>query len=336
MIDTQVRALFEEVLDDEPEALPPVDEDVARGRRLRRRRRHQLAATALAATVAAAVAVTALPDLGLRSPDAGSTLAPAADTVARTGEPPRILLGDPSWTVTHSFEVRPESGEVQLTRAGDTAQINWYLPDDPATTILADRRAAGHDEETVTVLGHEGRLFHYGDRDYEVIWQHGNYEIYLRAHVDSRDDVDALIGGLRLVDDDTWLAAMPDDYVRAVDNSRAVAEISADTPVPDSFSDLVEDRLYYVDPTDEHALTVETLHWVACSWVREWVQAEWQDEPISIDDELAEVIERADDEDAITEESVWTYARAIVDGETVIDGTLMAHSAPDDLRCGGW
>jgi hypothetical protein len=330
VIDTELRALFDEVLQNEPLKTPTVDDDVARGRRLQHRRRRRIATAALGAAIVTAVTATALPGTLMRSADA--PLGPSTETVTQIDANPFFLINDPAWTI-----MRAEIDDVKAAwykRGSDRATISWYDVEDQTSSSLVQNREAALTEVSTTVLGRDGSIFILAD-GFELIWWDGATEISVRAQVGSLDEFQAVIDTVREVDAETWLSAT-ERYAHDYDNVAAIAEIASNVPVPDSFPSLAEGRLDRIDPDDEQGLTEGTLHWVACAWVREWVDAERSSDRIDIRDQLSQVVDWAAEHDVRMDKTVWTSAQAITDGKWTVEGRSIADHAPEELRCGGW
>lgn len=330
MIDTELRALFDEVLQDEPLKTPTVHDDVARGRRLQHRRRRRIATAALGAAIVTAVTATDLPGTLMRSADI--PLGPSTETVTQIDANPFFLINDPAWTI-----MRADLSDVKTAwykRGSDRATISWYDVEDPTTSSLVQNREAALTEIPTTVLGRDGSIFILAD-GFELIWWDGATEISVTAQVSSLDEFQAVIETVHEVDAETWIGAT-ERSARDYDNAAAIAEIASNVPVPDNFPSLAEGRLDRIDPDDEQGLTEGALHWVACAWVREWVDAERPSDRIDIRDQLSQVVDWAAEHNAITDATVWTSAQTIIDGETTVEGHTRTESILDGVSCGGW
>lgn len=328
MIDTELRTLFNELLQDETPPMPTIDEDLARGWRLRNRRRRRIAAAGIASAAAITLAAAVLPGSVMQGADV--SLGPSTSTMTDADTNPFFLLDDPAWTM-----MRADLSDVKTAwykRGSDRATIAWYHVEDPATSALAQNRRAGLAEIATTVLGSDASIFARDD-GFELVWRDGTIELSVNAVIGSLDEMHGLAESLRQVDAETFLATGDDELH---DNSAAIEEIASNVPVPDNFASLVEDRLNRFDPADEQGLTEGVMHWVACGWIREWVDAERSNDRNQIRTELSAVVDWAAEHDAITDATVWTSAQTIIDGETTVEGRTRTESVLDGVSCGGW
>lgn len=334
MIDSDIRTLFEEALGDDTPAHPTPDEDVARGRRLRRRRRQFHALAGLVATASIALAFALIPGPGFSGDDA--EIAADGEQPLTTEVAPTLLLDDPEWAVWNA-DLSGDGGRIQYKRGIESVYISWYEFDDPATTGLGNYRSQGLPEIPTTVLGHDAAIFEPDDGFYDLVWQENGVEVSVSGSFDSIEEFQDLVERVYEADEQTWLSFM-DDATRTFDNAEAIAEIAANVPVTETFQSRVAGRLDFIDPADEQLLTQEVLHWAACGWVRKRLDGYENQDPSYADDHLAQVLDYADAHNAVTEEPVWDYAEAIVAGEDTVNGRPLydLFYASKALRCGGW
>jgi hypothetical protein len=211
--------LLEEIMNSSTET-----SDLAAATERRTARRSWLVPAAAAAAVAALAVVATIPLWG--SDDGGSTApaGPPGSTSAPADPAPltQLALVAPGWTIDYTdFE-------------GDEEQeVNWVLDADPETSVQIKRMPArpgstlatytpqyrdvsdpDSDGEPTTIAGLEGRQWYYTPTNRVVALEPtGGYWYAVRAR--SMDDAAfaKLVPQLRLVDQDTLLRALPEDFV---------------------------------------------------------------------------------------------------------------------------
>src|SRR4051812_1411495 len=164
---------------------------IAIGHRTRRRRRAALAAPALAA---AAVAMAALLLV-----DRGGDRAWAAPLVRVAQAAPRLLVGEPGWTVTRADELGGESGEMTFSNGHLSVDLRWQ-PASGSTALVKDRDSATTEvARAAPVEGGAARVFRYDGpaNDFTALWVRGNHVLELRGVAASSAEFVALLASLR-------------------------------------------------------------------------------------------------------------------------------------------
>lgn len=220
--------------------------------------------SACLAAVVALLVFAGLPGGGRGGPE----FATAAIEVAEAN--PRLLVTEPGWSVTRADQFEADSGEITFSDGSHDLSIVWYparfydrylhdraLVSTPVRSTLLGRTATTVDysrEEYATMLAPEGKVF-----------------LEIRAKLGSKAAYDAVLGSLRPVDVDTWLAAMPASVVRPEDRVAAVEVALRGVPLPPDFDRAALEQEDTV--RDHYAFAIEVASAVACGWVESWLAA---------------------------------------------------------------
>jgi hypothetical protein len=184
---------------------------------------------------------------------------------------PLLLVEHPGWRVVRADQYEWDEGEVTFSDGEHELELTWR----PAAThdgYVHDRAADAGESWDLDIAGRHGKLFRY-DRttDFTTLWTDGDLSLELRGVFDDVDAYRAVAETLARVDEETWLAALPDDTVAPDERAAAVDEMLRDMPVhPDvSVAELEEGRAV----NDRYQLGARVSGAVACAWIRQWIDA---------------------------------------------------------------
>ena len=304
-------------------------------RRRRTTRRRRALAVSVVAPIAAAVAVAStLVGAG------GETAWASAVEVARAA--PRLLVGEPGWTIARADEFSAEYGEMTFVRGTRQLEVRWGPGQDHQFGV--EKRAAELDAlQTVTVAGDSARVFRYpGTNDFTAVWLRDGRSVEARGVAPSAAAFATTLTTLRQVDIDTWLAAMPDDVVKPASRADIVGEMLAGVPHPDGFDaaalrtgDGIRDR---------YQLGAQVSGAVACAWIGQWVDARLAGDESRAREAVTAMatshrwpILREMDEEGYYPEVLWELADAMATNAAVSGGkplTTIEESYADALGCG--
>lgn len=255
----------------------------------RRRRRRRLLLAAAGAT-AAAVAIAVLLIGGSRVAD--QPPAYGAELVRYAESTPLLLLDEPGWRVKSLIQVDGGQGVLGFaTGKGPVkqrwVQLSWY-PDARAGAVwrssLHPRIDRTPGRRFWTQLPNLGARIHIdtraesapqygrpGDHEMAALWKEGGQVLFLTTRVPSLAAFRERLEGLRRVDAETWLDAMPARVVKAAEYSPTVTEMLRGIPLPPGFdpSQVAHEGL----STDRYQVGAEVGGAVACAWFRQWGQA---------------------------------------------------------------
>jgi hypothetical protein len=241
---------------------------------LARRRRRRLPRRRIAAGLAAAAALAAFVVLAVsaREGDRQGT-AWAAQLVKLAKDSPLLLLDRPGWKVTRADEydsspTKVLEGEMTFTDpAGRNADLHWRGGD--LATWQKDRAHGAPLVRQFTVMGHRAQIVRYaGSDDYAALWADDDGRVLeFRTVAPSLAAYERLLDGLRRVDVDAWLSAMPPSVIKTADRAHVVQEMLGDIDVPPGFdAKALEDGSL----KDRYQLGAEVTGAVACAWIVRW------------------------------------------------------------------
>jgi hypothetical protein len=264
------------------------------GRAPRRRPVAALVAAVIVALVIVAIAVLrhegaappAAPPPSQPAPTAPPTAPPTTPTLSAKA---RLLLDD-SWTVIRADEQEPGYTEMTFQRAVDGRIIRLTWRHGPIEQWRGDEALVDLDT-TVSVLGSSAQVLHIPD----LIAQDANppsatvapdtrvaqFRILAAVGADVLDitvlgsdlaDLQTLMDAWRVVDDDTWMAALPRSVVQPDERERATRDALVGVPTPPGF----------IAPTngpdsrvrDHYQFSAEVTRAVACAWLDQWFTAQ--------------------------------------------------------------
>ena len=287
----------------------------------------------IASTMIAGVGVTDY--LRDERPVPPSTEERAPNNVDRTDAgAPLVLLDEPGWSVTYIDQYGPDEGEIGFTNGEREADLYWR-PERLHDSYVQDRRAEDEGEWDAEILGSEARFFKYqGADDFTALWVDGALSLELRASARDIDEFRALAAALTTVDEETWLAAMPENAVLPQERAATVEEMLEDVPV---HPDIDVAELKSGDSVvDRYQLGAKVTGTVACAWIGQWLDARSKGDLVAAreaEDAMASarewsVLVEMKDQGGWTE-TVWYYADAVVEGrEDRVNEELYANGKP--------
>jgi hypothetical protein len=259
----------------------------ARAARLRQRMRRRQAAhrrrrltVARAAAVAVAVAVVATLMLGGGSNPGGRPAPAFGARLVRFAEASPLLLLDASgWQVHYADEQTASEGEMHFASgaaAGVSGEAELHWRGGRLRDWVSDRAASADLTTTAPVLGTSAHVFRYagghsGSEDIAALWRKDGRVLEFRATVRDVAAFEQLLASLRRVDETTWLKALPASVISAAQQAPTVREMLRGIPLP---ANLDVSRIGNPDLTkDRYQLGATVAGTVACTWVKDWLQA---------------------------------------------------------------
>jgi len=188
---------------------------------------------------------------------------------------PLLLITAEGWSVTRADEYGVKSGEITFKNGKQEIDLFWR----PAKThddYVRDRAASGPELEPMTIAGKEAVVFQTeGTTAFQAMWLEGPLSLELSGGAESEAAFRKLAASLQFVDEETWLAAMPDDTITPEQRADAVDEMLADIPVhPDV--DIQELKAQHT-VSDRYQLGAQVTGAVACAWIEQWIEAKQKD-----------------------------------------------------------
>jgi hypothetical protein len=247
-----------------------------RPRRAKRRRapRWALPSLGTAAIAGAAVLIVSLAGGGGGKLSPAPERAWAAAAVRVANAVPRLLVGEPGWRVTRADEFTVDQGEMTFSNGSATVDLTWSRGS--LRTWVADRAADSKALPPVDVLGTPAKVFRYRGPfdDFTALWRSGRLTMELRSGYPPRLPVEEyrrVLGSLKAVSVDEWLAAMPSSVVLPGETKHAVDEMLAGVPLPEGFdADALKRRAAV---RDRYQLGARVSGAVACAWIEQWIGA---------------------------------------------------------------
>ncbi len=263
------------------------------------------AAIGIGAAAASATAVVAVVVLGGGSVGPGKETAYAAEAVRIAEANPRLLVGEPGWSVTRADEFEPESGSMEFSDGTGKLNINWnevpdeYPEDAYATTVdylpeydqwyripISCASLDGPDNcdvfERMTrneVLGETATLLEskmvrpsgVSTRFTVFMPSDNRYRVMMDAYEMTRERFLEVLASIQPTDVDTWLAALPERVVRPLERPEVVDQMLADVPVPPSVD--VEALKGEASAASRYHLGAAVTSAVACAWLDQWAES---------------------------------------------------------------
>lgn len=233
-------------------------------RRLFRWRLPGLAAAAVAAAAVLAIVLIGGGDRLGTSPER----AWAKPALRVANAVPRLLIGQPGWTVTRADEFSVREGEMTLRNGPRRVYLFWR----PGSfREWVDDRA--HDADRlapVNILGTEATVFRYRGPygGLTALWRNGRYTMELTASGFPAAEYRRVLRSLKTVGVDEWLGAMPPSVVLPADSERVAEAMLAGIPRPDGFE--LESQ---TGVRERYHLGARVAGGVACAWIEQWVEA---------------------------------------------------------------
>ncbi|MDO8392030.1 MAG: hypothetical protein Q7V57_16255 [Actinomycetota bacterium] len=314
------RHLLEAIMSNTLETVTPL----APGRHRSRRRTRRLMVVGAMAVAAATVATVVIVGGG----DGGSKPAYAADILAVAEANDRVLIDLPGWSVSRADEFTVDQGEMTFSDGAHEVEVHWRQGSEYASWV--NDRASGNDDlGTVTVLGRQGRMFRYvGTQDYTALVEPAGASLLeVRGVFASEADYRAMLGALKSVDVDTWLAALPASVVKPSDRTAAVDEILVGVPLPVGFD--TAGLFESASVSDRYQLVATVTGTVVCAWFDQYFTAIEQGDDAAAKaasdalisshqwPALLSIVDEGD-----FAEAIWEYADATLPGGTLLGEPL--------------
>lgn len=272
--DDRVRALRLDSVETElREAIVLYGEHEPESRPARRRRPLHWRLPGLAAAAALAVAaVLAVSLIGGSGTSPERAWAEPALRVANAN--PRLLIGQPGWTVTRADEFSVREGEMTF-RSG-SRRVNLFWRPGPHGEWVDDRAHSADRLAPVDVLGAQATVFRYRSQNggLTALWRSGRYTMELTAGGLSAREYRRVLRSLKAVGVDRWLGAMPPSVVLPADSERVAEAMLAEIPRPDGFE--LESQ---TGVRDRYQLGARVAGGVACAWMEQWAEARGAGDP---------------------------------------------------------
>lgn len=251
---------------------------------------------------------------------------------------PLLLVGHGGWRVSRADQYDATIGEITFTNGERELELNWR-PASDHEAFVADRAREAADEWDVEIARRHGKLFRYeGTTDFTTLWRDGDLSLELRGVFPTVHAYRAVADTLDRVDEEAWMAALPQDAVPPAERPAVVDEMLSDVPVhPDvDVARLKQSRTV----SDRHQLGARVTAAVACAWIEQWVEGDVSDRREAVD-AMATArrwsILREMERDGAWSEAVWEYADAMAGDGRVAGGSPMTlgESYRNGLGCDG-
>ncbi|HEY7875221.1 MAG TPA: hypothetical protein VIG64_08870 [Actinomycetota bacterium] len=283
-----------------------------------------------------------LADLGSGGSRTSPAAAPSeeADRATETaGGAPLLLVTADGWRMTYADQFGT-NGDVMFSNGAHGLELTWRAAD-THDTYLKDREREAGDAWDVTIAGQPARLIRYeGTTDFTALWLDGDKSLELRGVYADVDAYKAVAATLEFVDEDEWLAALPDDVVDPAERPAVVESMLTDVPVHRKVD--VEKLKTGSEIKDRYQLGAEVSGAVACAWIDQWLDAnESGDDRAAREavDAMATsrhwaVLEEMKPQGGWTE-VLWDYADSMAGDGTVTGGSkiLLADDYGSGLGC---
>ncbi|GAA2525604.1 hypothetical protein [Winogradskya humida] len=183
---------------------------------------------------------------------------------------PRLLIGEPGWTVTNVNGFADDSGSITFTNGEHELGMDWS-PAELYPDFYQDRLDVSEPVE-VEVAGTKADIFTYSKDDFAVML-HPRGTTYVEMRTSSgwtRAQFEQVIADVKQVDVQTWLAAMPPEIVTPDRVDARLAEVLTGVPVPPGFS---MTDLSALGTNDAYQFGGRVTGRVGCGWIHEWIRA---------------------------------------------------------------
>ncbi|MGH9188237.1 MAG: hypothetical protein ACRD0U_20915, partial [Acidimicrobiales bacterium] len=174
--------------------------------------------------------------------------------------------------------------DPQAWEAGRSTEVTWvderghaielFVNEGGESTfegLVLDRVNSAVAVEAVTVLGRSGVLSSYAADDHAVIWRPNDATVAELRVGGSVEEARAALAAVRVVDEATWLAALPDGTVTPSEQALEAARLQRDIPLPPGAS------WEGFDPgdvsKDPYQFGAELALYAACVWEQDWLAA---------------------------------------------------------------
>ena len=225
-------------------------------------------ATAGALVFGGATVLGATRDTGHSGPAPAGGEEPAEP---QTEGSPLLLIGQEGWRVSRADQQSATTGEMTFTNGERELELTWR-PASDHDMFVVDRELDAAKTWDVEIAGRHGTLIRYeGTTDYTALWLDGDLSLELRGVFPDVDAYRTVAQTLGRVDEESWLAALPDDVVTPAERPATVDEMLRDVPVHRDVD--VEDLKQVSLVSDRYQLGARVTGAVACAWIRQWVEA---------------------------------------------------------------
>lgn len=229
-------------------------------------------ATAVAALVVGGAGVVDAVREGETRVTPGSGGPSASEGPRQTDDTPLLLVLEDGWRVSRADQYSLTEGEMTFTNGARELELTWR-PAASHEDYVADRADGATDLGAIDIARRHGKLFQYeGTTDFTALWLDGDLSLELRGVFSDVEAYRAVARTLDRVDEQTWLAALPDDTVVPEDRAAVVDEMLVDVPLhPEARLDRLKES-----PTasDRYQLGAQVTSAVACAWIDQWVDAQ--------------------------------------------------------------
>ncbi|MDQ4124510.1 MAG: hypothetical protein M3134_02775, partial [Actinomycetota bacterium] len=251
---------------------------------------------------------------------------------------PLLLVGHEGWRVSRADQNSTTIGEVTFTNGEREVELNWR-PASDHDAFVDDRAREASGEWDVEIARRHGKLFRYeGTTDFTTVWRDGDLSLELRGVFPNVHAYRAIADTLDRVDEETWLAALPNDTVTPAGRPATVDEMLGDVPIHPSVD--VDELKQSPSVSDRYQLGARVTAAVACAWIEQWVEgdaSEKREATNAMSTARRWSILREMERDGAWSEVLWEYADAMAgDGQVAGGGpTTLEESYRDGLGCDG-
>lgn len=185
---------------------------------------------------------------------------------------PLLLIGHDGWRVVRADQYSPAEGEMTFTNGEQEMDLTWR-PADTHEEYVEDRVVDAEETWDVEIAGRDGKLVQYeGTTDFTALWLDGDLSLELRGQFENVHAYGAVAETLGRVDEETWLAALPEDTVTPDERAAVVDEMLADVPIhPDARIASLKNA---ATMSDRYQLGARATAAVACEWIEQWLKAD--------------------------------------------------------------
>lgn len=184
---------------------------------------------------------------------------------------PLLLVGHAGWHVSRADQYEVDEGEITFSNGERDLELVWRSAD-VHDEYVQDRVAEAAETWDVEIANRHAQLFRYdGTTDFTALWVDGDLSLELRGVFPNVHAFRAVAESLGRVDEETWLAALPEQTVTPAERPAAVDAMLRDMPVHPGVR--VEDLKQSTVVNDRYQLGARVSGAVACAWIRQWLQA---------------------------------------------------------------
>jgi hypothetical protein len=261
-----------------------------------RRRRHRVLAVAASAVLVtgAVVGSRQISDSGGTPVQAGAGSSadfelPPRPPGAPTGTAVPILVDLPGWHVDSLTQFAIDRGQVGFTDGQRKLLVRW-VPASMYEEYLGHQAGAPWDVQadvpvpgggTARAVGAPGDPSAGVPKDWwstQVLWLLGDTTVEAIGEFASFEEFRTVVAGLRLVDVDTWLAALPPSFIRDDDDPATIDQELAGVPRPPAFRPSSAATGLAQDP---YTAVFDLFGSLACGWIDVWFNSLEADDRIT-------------------------------------------------------